>query len=70
MTDLVSKSSVLDIYAELYDIFDDNKAVQKELDKVYDKLRRLKEQEETIELLEHDLSITRDMLNFYMNGND
>ena len=70
MTDLVSKSSVLDIYAELYDIFDDNKAVQKELDKVYDKLRRLKEQEETIELLEHDLSITRDMLNFYVNGNE
>ena len=30
----------------------------------------LKGQEETIELLEHDLSITRDMLNFYVNGND
>ena len=70
MTDLVSKSSVLDIYAELYDVFDDNKAIQKELDKVYDKLRRLKEQEETIELLEHDLSITQGMLNFYVNGND
>lgn len=45
MTDLVSKSSVLDIYAELYDVFDDNKAIQEELSKVYDKLRGLKEQE-------------------------
>lgn len=48
MADLVSKSSVLDIYAELYDVFDDNKEIQKELNKVYDKLRKLKEQEDLV----------------------
>ena len=45
MNDMVSKSDVLDIYAELYDVFDDNKAIQKELHKVYDKINNLKEQE-------------------------
>ena len=45
MNDMVSKSNVLDIYAELYDIFDDNKAIQKILNEVYDKINNLKEQE-------------------------
>lgn len=30
----------------------------------------LKEQEETIERLEHDLSITQGMLDYYIYGND
>lgn len=37
-TDLIYKSDVLETYAELYDIFDDNKNIQKEFDKVFDKL--------------------------------
>lgn len=45
MNDMISKSDVLDIYAELYDIFDDNKAIQKILSEVYDKINNLKEQE-------------------------
>lgn len=40
--DLISKSNVLAVYAELYDIFDDNKEIQKELSKVYNKLNNLK----------------------------
>ena len=39
--DAVSKANVLDIYAELYDVFDDNKAIIKEIHKVYDKLNDL-----------------------------
>ena len=30
----------------------------------------LKEQQETIERLEHDLAITQNNLNFYLNGNE
>lgn len=30
----------------------------------------LKEQEEQIERLEHDLAVTQNNLNYYMNGND
>lgn len=36
--DLIRKSDVLETYAELYDIFDDNKAIQEELHKVFDKI--------------------------------
>ena len=38
MEELIRKSDTLETYAELYDIFDDNKAIQEELHKVYDKL--------------------------------
>ena len=39
--DMVSKAEVLDIYAELYDEFDDAPDVIKVLHKVYDKINRL-----------------------------
>lgn len=45
MTDSISKVDVLETYADLYDVFDDNKLIRIELDKVYDKLNGLKEQE-------------------------
>lgn len=38
MEELIRKSDMLETYAELYDIFDDNKEIQKEISKVYDKL--------------------------------
>lgn len=37
---------------------------------VLDALKLLKEQQETIERLEHDLAITQNNLNFYLNGNE
>lgn len=36
--DLIRRSDVLETYADLYDIFDDNKAIQEEFHKVFDKL--------------------------------
>lgn len=45
MNDYVSKAEVLDIYAELYDVFDNNIAILKEINKVYDKINELKAQE-------------------------
>jgi len=39
--DAVSKAEVLETYAELYDVFDDNREIKKELHKVYDKLNAL-----------------------------
>ena len=44
-TDLISKAEVLETYAELYDIFDDNAAIREELHKVYAKINSLKELE-------------------------
>ena len=41
MKDLISKACVLETYAELYDIFEDNQFIRKELNKVYDKLNGL-----------------------------
>lgn len=41
MRDLVDKTEVLMVYADLYDVFDDNKAICKELRRVYDKLNGL-----------------------------
>lgn len=41
MRDLTSKAEVLETYAELFDVFDDNKEICKELCKVYDKIRGL-----------------------------
>lgn len=35
-----------------------------------DALALLKEQEEQIEQLEHDLAVTQNNLNYYVNGND
>lgn len=35
-----------------------------------DAIELLKEQEQTIERLEHDLAITENNLNYYINGND
>lgn len=43
--DMVSKAEVLDIYAELYDEFDDAPGVINELHKVCDKLKRLQPQD-------------------------
>ena len=37
---------------------------------VRDALALLKEQEEQIEQLEHDLAVTQNNLNYYVNGND
>lgn len=37
----VSKADVLETYADLYDVFEDNKAIRKELDKIYDRLNTL-----------------------------
>ena len=37
----VSKADVLETYADLYDVFEDNKAICKELDKIYDRLNTL-----------------------------
>lgn len=45
MNDYVSKAEVLDVYAELYDAFDDNSAILKYINKVYDKINALKAQE-------------------------
>ena len=41
MRDLTTKAEVLETYAELFDMFDDNKEICKELCKVYDKIRGL-----------------------------
>ncbi len=41
LNDAISKAEVLETYAELYDVFEDNKGIQKELHKVYDKLNAL-----------------------------
>jgi hypothetical protein len=35
-----------------------------------DALELLKEQEQQIEQLEHDLAVTQNNLNYYVNGND
>ena len=43
--DVISKAEVLDIYAELYDEFDDAPGIIKVLHRVYDKINRLKPQE-------------------------
>ena len=43
--DMISKADVLDIYAELYDEFDDAPGIRKVLHRVYDKINGLKEQE-------------------------
>lgn len=37
----VSKADVLETYSDLYDVFEDNKAIYKELDKIYDRLNTL-----------------------------
>lgn len=42
--DMISKAEVLDIYAELYDEFDDAPGIRKVLHRVYDKINNLKEQ--------------------------
>lgn len=39
--DLIRKSDVLETYADIYDIFDDNKAIQEELHKVFDKINNI-----------------------------
>ena len=39
--DLIRKSDVLETYADLYDIFDDNKTIQEELHKVFDKINNI-----------------------------
>ena len=39
-------------------------------DAVEDALALLKEQEEQIEQLEHDLAVTENNINYYVNGND
>ena len=41
MRDSVSKAKVLETYANLFGVFEDNKAICKELFKVYDKLNSL-----------------------------
>ncbi len=46
--DMVSKAEVLDIYAELYDEFDDAPGIIKVLHKVCDKLKRLQPQEPVV----------------------
>ena len=44
--DVISKAEVLDIYAELYDEFDDTPGIIKILHRVYDKINHLKPQEQ------------------------
>lgn len=39
--DLIDRVDVLETFSELYDVFEDNKAIHKKLNKVYDKLRAL-----------------------------
>lgn len=39
--DAVSRTDMLETYADLYDIFEDNDQIRKELNKVYDKLNAL-----------------------------
>lgn len=46
--DMVSKAEVLDIYAELYDEFDDAPGIIRVLHQVYDKLNRLQPQEPVV----------------------
>jgi hypothetical protein len=41
MSDSVSRSDVLETYADLYDVFSDNKGIQEELNKVFDKINKL-----------------------------
>lgn len=60
MNDYVSKAEVLDIYAELYDVFDDNSAILKEINKVYDKINELKTQEPMVMTLEEVLALKFD----------
>lgn len=38
---LIDKESVLDIYSDLYDVFDDSPGIINELHKVYDRLNAL-----------------------------
>ena len=37
----ISKADVLETFAGLYDVFEDNKSIRNELDKVYDRLNAL-----------------------------
>lgn len=39
--DSVSRAEMLETYADLYEVFDDNPYIRKELDKVYDQLNGL-----------------------------
>ena len=39
--DAISKADMLETYADLYDVFEDNDQIRKELNKVYDKLNAL-----------------------------
>ena len=45
MNDYISKVDVLEIYADLYQVFDDNPYIRNELSEVYDKINDLKGQE-------------------------
>ena len=45
MKDYISKDDVLETYADLYQVFDDNPYICKELSEVYDKINDLKAQE-------------------------
>jgi len=58
MENLIRQSDALETYAELYDIFDDNKAIQEELHKVFDKLNNIsvvKSQQEIYRIVLDDL---------------
>lgn len=46
--DMISKAEVLDIYAELYDEFDDAPGIRKILHRVYDKINSLNPQEQKV----------------------
>lgn len=45
---LVDKRDVLEIYADLYQTFEDSKEICAELDKVYDRLNALGRDDETV----------------------
>ena len=48
MNDYISKAQVLETYAELYDVFDDNPKIREILHAVYEKINGLKEHSEII----------------------
>ena len=57
--DLIRKSDVLETYADLYDIFDDNKTIQEELHKVFDKINNIPAVESNNSEIPNNLTISK-----------
>lgn len=69
---LVDKAEVLETVGDLYDIFDDYREIQKEIDKIYDKINDLPyiDVEEKVIPVEWIKSKIDAILDSYPNGNE